>query len=326
MNSTSPLCLVENLQIGYVSRLWVRCLLTTGLGLLVSSALAQAPDLEIGVRSKVTDGMPKWNDGKTEADGGHPMIYGILAIKQVENVQRLVRPVDEKRVTSILMDTLDANGFREFLPGEKPEILITASYGRGEMTNPYIRDTGAVGGATSSANPASRAPSPMDSQAAGDGLNMGADGSLPTYGGVGGTGHGAGGQGPQTSESAPLTSTITGASAIQLFDEKGQGYESKLQKAAFEKLFIRITAWEYPDPTAQKKTRPKMLWKTVIVVDDPDHRDLNQVAQAMLEAAGPWFDKLHSKPEVEVHKPLPTGKVIVGPTEVREPFRLPSGR
>jgi hypothetical protein len=273
--------------------------------LVTLSAFAQAPDLEIGVRSKVTDGMPIWNKEKTEAEGGHDMIYGILAIKQVENVQPLVRPVDEKRVTSILMDTLDANGFREFMPGEKPQIVITASYGRGEMTNPYIRDNGEVGGAGNQPSPVSRPAQALDSQTAD------APAAVPST--------------APGSDSAPPAQTITGASAIQLFDEKGQGYEAKLQKAAFEKLFIRITAWEYPAPLApgQKKSKPKMLWKTVIVVDDPDHRDLNQVAQAMLEAAGPWFDKLHRGPEVEVRKPLPTGKVTVGPTEVREPFKVP---
>ncbi len=66
-----------------------------------------------------------------------------------------------------------------------------------------------------------------------------------------------------------------------------------------------------------------MLWKTVIVVDDLDHRDLNQLAQAMLEAGGKYFDKLHRGPEVEVRRPMPTGKVTVGTPEVREPFKVP---
>ncbi len=288
------------------ARLRLSCGLAVGLGLLALSLHAEPADLEIGVRSSVKDGTPKWNKEKTEADGGHDMIYGILAIKQVENVDRLVKPVDEKRVVSILMDTLDANGFREFLPGEKPAILITASYGRGEMTNPYIRDNGRAwrGGREPAIAPKPGSRRRRDSQPAD------ASPALPA-------------SAPGT-DSAPPAQTITGASAIQLFDEKTQGYEAKLQKAAFEKLFIRITAWEYPDPTAAKKPKPKMLWKTVIVVDDPDHRDLNQVAQAMLEAGGKYFDKLHRGPEVEVRASLPSGKVIVGPTEVREPgFELP---
>jgi hypothetical protein len=245
------------------------------------------------------------------------MIYGILSIKQVDNVDRLVRPVDEKKVVSILMDTLDENGFREFLPGETPAILITASYGRGEMANPYIRDTGAVGGAVSSVSPNSRGLP----NGAPDGVRLDANGMLPPV--VGGTAFGSGGQGAMTLDSAPLTQTITGASPMQLFDEKTPGYEAKLQKAAYEKLFIRITAWEYP-PTP--KSKPKMLWKTIMVVDDPDHRDLNNVAAAMFAAGGPWFDKLHRKPEVEVRKPLPDGHVKVGTPEVREPFKVPKGK
>jgi hypothetical protein len=304
--------------VGFPSpRLGAASLLLAVMALLASPAGAQPAELDIGVRSSVTEGNPKWNKARTEAAGGHNMIYGILGIKQVDNVDRLVRPVDEKKVVSILMDTLDENGFREFLPGETPAILITASYGRGEMANPYIRDTGAVGGAASSPSGISRSMSTKDSSASPDGLNLGANGMLPSYpGSVGQTG--ASGQGPSSQDSAPLTQTITGASPMQLFDEKTPGYEAKLQKAGYEKLFIRITAWEYP-PTP--KSKPKMLWKTIMVVDDPDHRDLNKVASAMLAAGGPWFDKLHRKPEVEVRKPLPEGRVNVGVPEVKEPAK-----
>ena len=291
-------------------------LITVGLGWGVFAARAQTPDLEIGVRSNVQDSIPHWDKKNPVFDGGHGMIYGILACKQVENVDHLVAPVNEKRVVSLLMDTLDANGFREFVPGEKPLILITASYGRGEMSNPYIRDTGAVGGATSSAAPMSRPPQQADSQFTQDGISLGADGSLPSA--TIGQSRGSGGQGPQTSDSAPLTQTITGASPMQLFDERTHGYEAKLQKAGYEKLFIRITAWQYPE---SPKSKAKMLWKTIMVVDDPDHRDLNAVAAAMLAAGGPYFDKVPQEREVEVHKPLPTTQVNVGTIDVREPFK-----
>jgi len=297
-------------------------LLAMGLGLMTLPARAQPADLEVGVRASVPDGKPTWNKDKTVADGGHSMVYGILAIKQVDSVDHLVRPVFEKRVVSLLMDTLDENGFREFVPGEKPAILITASYGRGEMSNPYIRDTGAVGGAASGGSPTSRAALALDSQPAGDAIIPTANGTLPSLVG-GGPVIGAGGQGTISSDAAPLTQSITGASPMQLFDEKSHGYEAKLQKAGFEKLFIRITAWEYP---AGPKIRPKMLWKTIMVVDDPDHRDLNVVAAAMLAAGGPYFDKAHREPEVEVHKPLPDGRVNVGEPEVHEPFKPATGK
>ena len=279
-------------------RRWRLSLLAVGLSLWTLPVCAEPPDLEVGVRAKVTEGLPRWEKGQALGDGGHGMIYGILAIKEIENVERLVKPVNEKRVVSLLMDTLDANGFREFVPGEDPEILITASYGRGELSNPYIRDTGEMTGAQGVPSPLSHPPAP---------------------------GQAVGAMGPQASSPMSLdngapTQSITGADPRQLFDEKTPGFEAKLQKAGYEKLFIRITAWEYP---TESKAKPKMLWKTIMVVDDPDHRDLNAVAAAMLEAGGPYFDKVYKDREVEIHKPLPNAQVTVGPLEVREPFKLP---
>ena len=110
---------------------------------------------------------------------------------------------------------------------------------------------------------------------------------------------------------------ITGAFAQQLIDERTTGYQAKLQKASYEKLYIRITAWAYP---TKNKTRAEMLWKTIMVVDDPDHRDLNAVAAKMLEAGAPFFDKEIKDPEADIFKPLPTGHVNVGTPVVGEPF------
>jgi hypothetical protein len=301
VNPAFPLHRAETPPARHVARPPLKGLLAVGLAMVALAVRAQTPELEVGVRSSVQEGLPRWNKEKTEAEGGHSMIYQILAIKRVDNESHLVRPVNEKRVVSLLMDTLDANGFREFMPGEMPGILITASYGRGEMSNPYIRDTGEVGGQSlpsSSSRPAQQK----------DGQDASAGGMSQMT------------SSPGTVVNGPPGVTITGAQPLQLFDEKANGYEQKLQKAQFEKLFIRVTAWDYP---VGPKAKPRMLWKTIMVVDDPDHRDLNVVAAAMLAAGGPWFDKLHRDPEVEVHKPLPDGRVNVGPLEVREPFKLP---
>lgn len=305
VTSVLPLCLAADHPVTRPARFHLKGLLAVVLGLLALSAYAQPADLEVDVRSKVTDGMPQWDKEKTLADGGHGMIYGILAIKEIKNVELMLKPLDEKRVVSILMDTLDANGFREFLPGEEPDILITASYGRGELSNPYIRDTGTVSGAQGLPSPTSTPALPQDSQPAGGGAS-----SFPS-------------SGPGSVDNAPPSQTITGADARQLFDEKGPGYEAKLQKAGYEKLFIRITGWEYP---SGPKAKPKMLWKTIMVVDDPDHRDLNVVAAAMLAAGGPFFDKVPKDHEVEVHKPLPDGRVTVGVPVVREPIKPNAGK
>jgi hypothetical protein len=110
------------------------------------------------------------------------------------------------------------------------------------------------------------------------------------------------------------TVSITGMGE-QLFKEKGTGFEAKLQKAQFEKLFIRVTAWSYPtDP----KIKPRMLWHTTVLVDDPDHRDLNHVASEMLANAGHYFDKEIKEEEIDIYKPVPAGRVYVGKPEVVE--------
>jgi hypothetical protein len=56
-----------------------------------------------------------------------------------------------------------------------------------------------------------------------------------------------------------------------------------------------------------------------MVVDDPDHRDLNASMAKMLEAGAPYFDKEPKGPEVDIYKPIPPGRVNVGTPEVVEP-------
>ena len=108
------------------------------------------------------------------------------------------------------------------------------------------------------------------------------------------------------------TVSITGT-PNQLFKEKTPGFEQKLQKAGYEKLYIRVSAWLYP---TNPKAKAKQLWNTTMVVDDPDHRDLNAVAAKMLEAGVAYFDHDMTEEEVDVYKPLPEGHVKVGPAEV----------
>ena len=94
------------------------------------------------------------------------------------------------------------------------------------------------------------------------------------------------------------------------------GAEAKSQKAEFEKLCIRVIAFQY---LADPKARAKRLWDTIMYVDDPEHRDLNEIAAKMLEAGAPYFDKEIKEEEVDVIKPLPDGHVNVGTPEVVEP-------
>jgi len=265
--------------------LLVSLALLLGQTQLAPPARAQEEQLDVGVRSSVIDMTYLWSHQKPKmpGEGGHGKIYGILSVDEVKSNDRLVKPVDRSHLVSLFMDALDANGFKQFTKGQKPDILLTLSFGRGELANPYIRDQGEVGGM---GNP----PAP----------------------GVGSE-NGGSGSGPQAATAPQLS--ITGGMALQLYDEKTPGYEAKLQKASFEKLYLRVTAWAYPTANA----KPRMLWKSIMVVDDPDHRDLNAVAAKMLEAGAPYFDKQPKDKEIDVYKPLMETHVNVGPPEVVEP-------
>jgi len=232
------------------------------LALLVPAGRAQ--DVDIGVRSTVVDKSLQWSHQTSAPDeGGHGKSFALFAIDLVKSDQKLVKPVDQEAILRQLLHQLELNGFHPFAKGTKPDILLTVSYGRGSMKNPYIRDQG----------------------------------ETPTMDGT-----------PE--------SRISGAFAQQIMDEKTPGYEANLQKASFEKLFIRVTAWAYnPDP----KAKAKMLWKTVIVADDPDHRDLNAIAAQMIEVGAPYFDKSLKKPELDFYRPMPEGHVNVGTPEVVPP-------
>ena len=242
---------------------------------------AQVTELDVGVRTKVTDKSNIYA-GKTRTDpgaGGHSKIYGILSVEEIKSAYRLVKPVDEAMILQVLSGEMNKNGFKLYAPGQKPDVIITASYGRGELENPYVRDGGETGG---------------DNRA---GVFLQA---IHAGGGV-------------SNDSGATTSVITGAFAQQLIDEKTPGYQAKLQKASYEKLFLRVTGWAYP---THSKAKPRMLWKTIMVVDDPDHRDLNTIAAKMLEAGAPFFDREIRDPEMNILKPVPDGRVNVGAPEV----------
>jgi hypothetical protein len=262
----------------------LRSILAAGaVGLLVGPARAQEPPVDIGVRSTVVDkpllGPFEKSDLKPASE--HGKIYGILWVKPIPTDQKLVRPVNEAALLQLLSYELNTHGYRLYAPGQDPQIVLTVFYGRGRMNNPYMKDAGRE--------------SPAGAGAAG----------------MGSTGGDGGGGAPAD---AP-TYTITGI-PTQGMKEKGNGFEAKSQKAQYEKIFIRVTAYQYP---ADPKAKAKQLWNTTMVADDPDHRDLNEIAQKMLEAGAPYFDKEIKEEEVDVYQPLPDGHVKVGTPEVVEP-------
>ncbi len=293
------------IHVPWTGRACLRCrhsmfnlLLASGAAMgFAAGVRAQVNALEVGVRTKVVDRQHIWTrtDKAAPGTGGHGKVYGILAVAEIKSPYELVRPVDEGMILQTLSAEMNKNGFQLYRPGQKPDILITASYGRGELQNPYIRDAGETG-----ADP--RAGAYLSDFAVTERQTATA-GVKTAHTGL-------------ANDSGAATTVIAGAFLQQLVDEKSFGYEAKLQRASTEKLYIRVTAWAYP---AGRKAKTRMLWKTIMVVDDPDNRDLNDVAAKMLEAGAPLFDREVQEPEVSVFKEVPTGHVTVGGPEVVDP-------
>jgi hypothetical protein len=111
---------------------------------------------------------------------------------------------------------------------------------------------------------------------------------------------------------------VTINSAKQAMRQRMPGFEAKMQKAQQEKLYIAVTAWQYP---AAKDQKPNLLWRTVMVTDNPDGRDLNLAMPALLAAGAGYFDRNVPDDEVTVHATMPTGTIRLGPLNVIEEAR-----
>lgn len=197
--------------------------------------------------------------------------YALLEIQLIASAVRLVKPVDEPQLLRQLFAALAARGFQPAGDHQKPEILLTVQYGRGWLKNPYRSSAGDV---------------TIDSPAA-----------LSTGGG-----------GAATDPNLANAESFTGLST-QFMDRLSPGYEAELQKASYEKLLVRVTAWAYPtDP----KARAQRLWQTTMVVDDPDHRDLNLILPQMFAAGALYFDRPTEQGEVSVSRPAAIAEVRVG--------------
>jgi hypothetical protein len=110
-----------------------------------------------------------------------------------------------------------------------------------------------------------------------------------------------------------MTSTVI--SAKQAMRQREPGFEQKAQKAQFEKLYITVSAWKFPEAKGEK---PHLYWRTVMVTDNPDGRDLNLALPAMLTAGARYFDQQIKDAEVTVNTTMPAGTVKLGPLNVIE--------
>jgi len=119
-------------------------------------------------------------------------------------------------------------------------------------------------------------------------------------------------------DSQGMDNTVIGDAEL-LTKERTPGRHEKSVAAGEEKIFIAVTAWEFPGFSPTDK--PKQLWRTIINVDDPD-QDLNLVAGKMLAAGSAYFDREISEEEVTVMSNVPDGHVIVG-AETKVPSATP---
>lgn len=199
----------------------------------------------------------------------HGRLYAIAAITLAPSAVKLVRPVDENQMLQLLGQELARRGFQQIKPDEQPEIVLTVTYGRGWLKNPYMSHM-----------------TEMPNSEVGSGNVVSISGASPHF-----------------------------------LRSKEFRYEDRLQKANYEKLFIRVTAWDYPESGKKasakgaKRPKPRELWKTDMIVDDPDHRDLNLFIKEMFAAGGAWFDREIEKEEITVSTGIPEGRVILAPLQ-----------
>ncbi|HRI81209.1 MAG TPA: hypothetical protein PLF88_02140 [Opitutaceae bacterium] len=124
-------------------------------------------------------------------------------------------------------------------------------------------------------------------------------------------------------ESTSPPTVISHGMPTNLARQRSFRHESKLQAAQAEKLFIYVSAWANPADTPAtnkrgKRTKPKRLWTTNIIIDDPADRDLNVFIREMLAAGSAYFDRQIDAEEVVIRTKMPEGRVIMAPLHFAE--------
>jgi hypothetical protein len=236
-------------------------LLVIGLwgGTVASAATAtdEGVPLHIDVRSAVDR---KWEGFKKLAASPTGKLYYLALVKEIEAPEKLVRPVDQEAFAKQLRAEMNKRGFREITGEEKPEIVLTANYGRGFLKNPYTQDA-------------------------------------------------------MIDELTPGTPTSTVTSPKQIMQQRSFDGEGKLQRAQEEKLYVTVSAWQ---PPTRKGEKPNLLWRTTMVTDNPDNRDLNLAMSEMFRAGVGYFGEDIKDGEVRINTTMPTGTVKLGPLNVLE--------
>ena len=244
--------------------------------------------LSVGVRTQLDRQKRVW-DGfhshKMEHPPEHGKIYAILLIQPTNSMRKLVKPVSAVAIKEELMHQLAAQGYHHAEPGQKPEILVSVTYGRSNLPNPYLTNTINV-----------------------DTMGPEYESPVRDY------------ENNKSMPSAPQGIVINDPNLAARLSIPSVSH--KATKASYENLFLLVRAFKYPPPPDPAK-KPEVLWVTTMFVDDPDHRDLNVIVKQMLEAGAPYFDREIKDEEVEILKPLPEGHVNVGTPEVVAPGNSP---
>lgn len=113
---------------------------------------------------------------------------------------------------------------------------------------------------------------------------------------------------------------LSGLDAInQLANERSITFQQNLYNAGQEKLFVIISAWNFPDELTTKGgkvKKPERLWHTIAMINRPDVRDFNEFIGPMLTAAGGYFGRDTKDEEAFVTTTPPAGSVHIGETTV----------
>ncbi len=202
----------------------------------------------------------------------HSKLCALAWIKSTKGISEadLIRPVDENALLQELKNALVARGFREPEAGKVPDIVLTVLYGRSTLKNPYDEAWIAVAGGQLGAG--NSGPGPV--------------GPVQNYSSTSG-----GGGAPE----------VSGGMELMMADRSPGGNSAKRIAAGGEKVFISVTAWEYPG--FFPKGKPKQLWRTTMVVDDPG-MDLNEIGGKMLAVGSAYFDREIREKEISIPSTL----------------------
>jgi len=254
-----------------------------GAGLVVCAPAAQPPPIDDGDRIAIavhaTVDRPFQGLGRAPVqDFGRS--YILASVQQAPSPEPLVRPVEQEAVYRGLVTELGRQGYRPVGENDRPEVVITAIYGRGYLHNPYSKD------------PQAGHAAPMGMQ------------------GVGGGGV------PLVTINA-LSPELARRHEFGYLDKvRNADYEKLfISVAAWAHPEAAPPA---RGRKAAAKPKPYLLWRTVMSVDYPEAVDLNAVLDGMLAAGSVYFNRETRDGQAYHPATLPPGSVKIGRLEVIE--------